>query len=37
MCVLLFYKIMSKNKKGIYWCLAGSFVVGFLGVIIGLL
>ena len=37
LCVLFFYKITTKNKKGIYICLALSFAAGFLGVILGLL
>ncbi len=38
MTVILFYKIMQKNQKsGIYWCLIGSFVVGFIGAITGIL
>jgi mannose/fructose/N-acetylgalactosamine-specific phosphotransferase system component IID len=37
LCVLLFYKITTKNKKGIYICLVLSFAAGFLGVILGLL
>lgn len=37
LCVLLFYQIMGKKKNGIYICLAGSFIAGFAGVLIGLL
>ncbi|KUO77081.1 MAG: hypothetical protein APF77_23600 [Clostridia bacterium BRH_c25] len=36
-CMLMFYQIMAKKKNGIYICLALSFVIGFAGVIIGLL
>ena len=32
----LFYWIMKKNQKGIYWCLIGTFVVGILGVVLHL-
>lgn len=35
LCVLLFYKLMAKNKKGIYICLALAFVVGFIGAFFG--
>ena len=35
LCVLFFYKLMSKNNKGIYICLALAFVVGFIGAFFG--
>lgn len=37
MIMLLFYNIISKKKNGIYICLGLSFVIGFMGVLIGLL
>ena len=36
LCLGLFYWIMKKNQKGIYWCLIGTFVVGILGVVLHL-
>lgn len=36
LCLFLFYKIMKKDPKGIYWCLIGTFVVGILGKAVGL-
>ena len=35
LCVLFFYKLMAKNKKGIYICLLLAFVVGFVGAFFG--
>lgn len=35
LCVLFFYKLMTKNKKGIYICLILAFVVGFVGAYFG--
>jgi len=32
----IMYKIMKKYKNGIYYCLFGSFIIAFIGVIIGL-
>lgn len=37
LCVVFFYKLMSKNKNGIYVCLILSFVLGFIGAIFGIL
>ena len=34
LCLGLFYWIMRKNQKGIYYCLIGTFVVGILGVLL---
>ena len=35
LCVLFFYKLMTKSKKGIYICLVLAFVVGFIGAFFG--
>ena len=35
LCVLFFYYLMKKSKKGIYICLALSFIVGFAGAFFG--
>lgn len=35
LCVLFFYKLMAKNKKGIYICLILAFVLGFAGAFLG--
>lgn len=37
LCVFFFYKVMSKNKNGIYACLILSFVVGFIGAFFGIM
>lgn len=34
--VIAMYKIMEKVKGGVYWCLGGTFVIAFVGVLIGL-
>ncbi len=34
--VFTMYKVMKKVKGGIYWCLIGTFVISFIGVLIGL-
>lgn len=36
LCLALFCWIIKKNSKGVYWCLIGTFVVGILGVLVGL-
>lgn len=36
LCLALFCWVIKKNSKGVYWCLIGTFVVGILGVLVGL-
>lgn len=36
LCLGLFYWVMKKNQKGIYYCLIGTFIVGILGVLLKL-